>query len=324
MQEYLPEGMLLDTAENRELTSSLAGLERAMATRRVVEGVAVRCDEDQTLHIDLCGIHAVIAADEVLWRRADEARKDIAVLSRVGKAVSARVIGFEYRENETVAVLSRRLAQEDCRREYLSSLRAGDLISARVTHLEPFGAFLDIGCGIPSLLSVDSISVSRISHPRDRLTVGMDLTVAVKNVDPLSNRIYATLRELLGTWKENASRFSVGQTVTGILRSVESYGVFVELAPNLAGLAEVHGEAHAAELRARIGCGVSVYIKSILPERMKIKLVLIDSGFPAPRPKSLPYFIDRSTVSHLSSWVYSPPQSRKLVETRFDAPSDEI
>lgn len=324
MQEYFPEGTLLETAENRELTSSLAGLERAMATRRVVEGVVVRCDEDLTLHVDLCGTHAVIAADEVLWHRADEVRKDIAVLSRVGKAVAARVVGFEHRGDETVAVLSRRLAQEDCRREYLSSLRAGDLIPARVTHLEPFGAFLDIGCGMVSLLSVDSISVSRISHPRDRLSVGMDLTVAVKSVDPLDGRIYATLRELLGTWKENASLFSVGQTVTGILRSVENYGVFVELAPNLAGLAEVHGEKHAAELRAQIGRGVSVYIKNILPERMKIKLVLIDSGFPAPKPKSPRYFIDCSSIAHLSSWVYSPPEARKLVETRFDAPFDGI
>ena len=152
----------------------------------------------------------------------------------------------------------------------------------------------------------------------------MDLTVIVKSVDPLSGRIYTTLRELLGTWKENAERFAVGQTVTGILRSVENYGIFVELAPNLAGLAEPHSEKHACDIRAQIGRGAAVYIKSILPERMKIKLVLIDSGFPAPRPKSLPYFIDRSTVSHLSSWVYSPHQSRKLVETRFDAPSDEI
>lgn len=320
MQEYFPEGTLLDTAENRELTASLAGLEHAMATRRVVEGLAVRCDEDLTLHVDLGGIHAVIAAEEVVLRRSDEARKDIAVISRVGKAVAARVVGFEHRGNETVAVLSRRLAQEDCRREYLSLLRAGDLIPARVTHLEPFGAFLDIGCGMVSLLSVDSISVSRISHPRDRLTVGMDLTVAVKNIDPLSGRIYATLRELLGTWQENASRFSVGQTVTGILRSVESYGVFVELAPNLAGLAEVHGEKHAAELRTQIGRGVAVYIKNILPERMKIKLVLIDSGFPAPRVGSLPYFIDFAETPHLSRWVYSPPESGKCVETVFDAP----
>ena len=318
MQVYLPEGTLLGTPENYDLTATAAGLERAMAAHRVVEGMAVRCDEDLTLHVDLGALRGEIAADEVVLRRADEARKDIAVISRVGKAVAARVLGFEHRGGETVAVLSRRLAQEDCRRDFLSHLRAGDLIPARVTHLEPFGAFLDIGCGIVSLLPVDQISVSRISHPRDRLSVGTDLTVAVRSVDPATGRINSTLRELLGTWEENAARFTVGQTVTGVLRSVEPYGVFVELAPNLAGLAEVRGERHAAELRAQVGRGAAVYIKSILPARMKIKLVLIDFGFPPPRQRPLPYFIDPVATLHVGSWIYSPPGAGKTVETRFD------
>ena len=42
---------------------------------------------------------------------------------------------------------------------------------------------------------------------------------------------------MLGTWAENAALFSPGQTVTGVVRSVEDYGIFVELTPNLAGLA---------------------------------------------------------------------------------------
>ncbi len=318
MHAYYPEGILSETQENSELTSSLTGLEFAMANRRVVEGRATLCDEDLTLHVDFGSCRGIMPPDEVLLRRADEARKDIAVISRVGKPLAAVVTGFEKRGGETVAVLSRRLAQQDCRREYLAELRPGDLIPARVTHLEPFGAFLDIGCGIVSLLTVDCISVSRISHPRDRLWVGMDLTVVVKSVDPLTGRIYTTLRELLGTWQENAARFAVGQTVTGVLRSVEPYGIFVELAPNLAGLAEAHSEKHALDIRAQIGRGAAVYIKNILPERMKIKLVLIDTGFPPPRPRELPYFITLANTVHLSRWQYSPPESAKKIEIDFD------
>lgn len=318
MQAYYPEGLLMEKTENVELTASLSGLEFAMQNKTVVEGRAVLCDENLTLHVDFGSCRGIMPPDEVLLRRADEARKDIAVISRVGKPICAVVTGFEKRGGETVALLSRRLAQENCRRAYLSALCPGDLIPARVTHLEPFGAFLDIGCGIVSLLTVDTISVSRISHPRDRLWVGMDLTVAVKSIDPVSGRIYTTLRELLGTWQENAAHFSIGQTVTGILRSVEPYGIFVELAPNLAGLAEPRNEKFASDLRAQIGRGAAVYIKSILPERMKIKLVLIDVGFPAPRPKELAYFVDPSAVTHLSRWVYSPPESPKQVFTNFE------
>lgn len=318
MQGYLPEGMLQGTDENRALTQSAAGLERAILNCRIVEGIAALCDGDLSLHVDFGGpVPGLIRREEVLLRRSDESGKEIAVISRVGKPISARVVSLEHRGSGTVAVLSRRMAQEDCRRDYLSRLRPGDLIPARVTHLEPFGAFLDIGCGLVSLLSVDCISVSRLAHPRDRLTVGMDLTVAVKSTDPESGRIYVTLRELLGTWEENAALFHAGQTVTGILRSVESYGAFVELTPNLAGLAEIHGEAHAAELRAAVGKGAAVYIKSILPERMKIKLVLIDCGFPLTARRELSFFI-APPERHISRWVYSPAVSRRIVETRFD------
>ena len=52
--------------------------------------------------------------------------------------------------------------------EYIEPLLPGDVVDARITHLEPFGAFADIGCGIITLLPIDGISISRIEHPRER------------------------------------------------------------------------------------------------------------------------------------------------------------
>ena len=125
------------------------------------------------------------------------------------------------------------------------------------------------------------------------------------------------MRELLGTWEENAALFEAGQTVAGIIRSVEDYGVFIELAPNLAGLAEIR-EDNREKLAASIGERAAVYIKSIIPERMKIKLVLIDSYKGAVPPKEHRYFIDTQNVMHIDRWQYSPSVSSKLVETVFN------
>ena len=91
--------------------------------------------------------------------------------------------------------------------------------------------------------TVDTLSVSRISHPRERVAVGEKLWAAVRDVGDNGSRIYMSLRELLGTWEENAALFSPAQTVTGTVRSVEEYGVFVELMPNLCGLAELRDGA---------------------------------------------------------------------------------
>ena len=317
IDSFKPEGELYRTPENRAHLSSPAALERAMQNGTVVEGVATLCDSDLCLHVDLAGTHGILPPEEAVLCRPGESRKDIAIVSRVGKPIAVRIIALEKLGDRLVARLSRKMAQRDCTTRYLSLLRPGDLIPARVTHLESFGAFLDIGCGVTSLLSVDCISVSRIAHPKDRLAVGDSVTVAVKSNDPESGRIYVTMRELLGTWEQNASLFAVGQTVTGIIRSVENYGAFVELTPNLAGLSEVRGEEHANELKRLIGHSASVYIKSILPERMKIKLVIIDAENCASLPKKPNFFITRETTDHLSHWVYSPIGCRKVIETRF-------
>lgn len=316
---YYPEGMRIGSAENREYISSLSELEKALSQGKILESTAIVCDRDMNLHVDLYGIEGIIEKNEALLCRKGEEIKDIAIITRVGKPVCFKILSIDKSGGKVKVYLSRRAAQYECAVSFLSGLICGDIIKAKVTHLENFGAFVDIGCGISSLLSVDCISVSRISHPRDRLSCGDIIDVAVKMIDEENERIFVTRRELLGTWEENAALFSPGQTVAGIVRSIESYGIFVELAPNLAGLAEFRDE--------KLGCSVTVgqraavYIKSIIPERMKVKLVLIDAckGEQAPQRTSAErVFIDTSKTSHIDHWRYSPEGASKVIETFFD------
>lgn len=314
--KYLPEGMLLGTPENREYISSASGLRKAMTEGKILESTVTLCDSAMRLHIDLYGIKGIIEKEECVYCRDGETIKDIAVITRVGKPICFRILSICEENGKTVAYLSRRLAQEECVRNCLSDLVPGDIIPATVTHLESFGAFVDIGCGIPSLLSVDSISVSRISHPSDRLNIGDRIHTVVKAIDASNGRIFVSMRELLGSWSENASRFEQGQTVAGIVRSIESYGVFVELTPNLAGLAEIREGTRDREL-AVVGEQVAVYIKSIIPDRMKIKLVLIDSYKGGRTVSQINYFVDCKETKHIDKWRYSPQGSPKIVESIF-------
>lgn len=306
---YYPEGALTKRAENQLYLKNRKTLSDAASRGITLESQCIMCDcSTMQLSVELPdGIRGIIERDEVCYSASgDSETKDIAIITRVGKPIQFKIIRMD---NESgTAFLSRRLAQRDCYSNYISLLRSGDIIPARVTHLEPFGAFCDIGCGIISLLTVDKISVSRISHPSDRFRAGDYISTVVSSVEE-SGRIYLTHRELLGTWEENAARFSAGQTVTGIIRSVEDYGVFVELSPNLAGLAE-------ATEGVTPGDSCSVYIKSIIPERMKIKLIIIDTcGHAETAP--FDYFIDTDRTWHIDKWRYSPAVCRKTVETVF-------
>ncbi len=316
---YRPEGALISSAENREYISSLSGLERAMMAGKILEATATLCDERMRLHVDLYGVRGFIEREECLYNQNGDAVKDIAIITRVGKPVCFKVMSIEYDREGPYVRLSRREAQLECAGNFHADLLAGDIIEAKITHLESFGAFADIGCGISSLLSIDCISVSRISHPKSRLTVGETVNVVVKSIEHETGRIFISLRELLGTWEENAAQFSPGSTVAGVIRSIESYGVFVELAPNLAGLAELRDGKNSPLITPdMIGCRAAVYIKSIIPERMKIKLVLIDGSRDIVAPSPIKYYINASKVRHIDRWVYSPKCCSKLTESVFE------
>ena len=310
MNSYKPEGMLLTSFQNSEYVSTKRGLELAMERQAIVEAGAVLCDHNFNLHVALGGkIKGIIPREEVQFSPREET-KDIAILTRVGKTVCFKVIGFQKNAyGETVAILSRRLAQLECMENYVSALLPGDIIPTKITHLENFGAFVDIGCGIISLLSIDTISVSRISHPSARLAVGDSIFTVIKSIDK-QGRIYVSERELLGSWYENAALFEEGQTVRGIVRSVENYGIFVELKPNLAGLAEYREDVYPGQTAA-------IYIKSIIPEKMKIKLIIIDSHDAPKEIIPLEYFIDTENTTHIDSWTYSPPGCKKIIESIF-------
>lgn len=308
MTEYLPEGELYRTSSNALHISSISALEDMQKKEIIAEAVCTLCDSNHNLIVDLGFTCAVIPRTEGAIGIEDGSTRDIALISRVNKPICFMVKDILKHENGKFSVvLSRKQAQEKCITNYISKLKCGDVINARVTHLESFGAFVDIGCGIPSLVPIDLISVSRISHPSDRFIVGQNIRAVVKSTD--NDKITLSHKELLGTWKENADMYSPGETVTGIVRSVEEYGIFVELAPNLAGLAEVKQGVEAGNM-------VSVYIKAIIPEKMKIKLIIVDNFSSEKNKKPLPYkYFDDS--SHIDSWTYSTESCPKNIRTDF-------
>ena len=301
MHAYRTEGSYRSAAR-----MTAAELRAAMANREILQSTALAFDTQRQLRFELGGVKAVMPFAQCADGAENGTVRDIAVLTRVGRPTCFVIESLDTDETgQPVYRLSRAEAQRMCKADYLDALQPGDILPCTVTHIEPFGAFCDVGC---ALLPIDCMSVSRISSPADRVSVGQQILCAIKNRD-LQGRFVLTIRELLGTWEENAAGFTVGETVVGIVRSVEEYGTFIEIAPNLAGLAE-----SCADLTP--GQAVSVYIKNILPEKMKIKLVIVNHSLNQRHRFELKYFI---TEGRLDRWVYSTPESPKRIETDFAA-----
>ena len=307
MKDYNPEGTIINTEENKKYMQSIIQLTAAQSSETILEAIVTMCDSDHNLVVDLGIMRGIIPREDGAIGISEVSTRDIALISRVGRAVCFVITDIcEDGNGKKYALLSRKIAQKKCLEYILNEKHIGDIIDAKITHLEPFGAFCDIGCGNVALLPLDAISVSRISHPKDRFCAGDSIKAIIKNIDE-DKKITLSHKELLGTWEQNSAKFSQGQTVSGIVRSVEEYGIFVELTPNLAGLAEPKDNVF-------VGQTASVYIKSIIPDKMKIKLIIIDS-FDTPQEKSVKYFYNDD---HITDFIYSPKECYKQITSHFN------
>lgn len=150
------------------------------------------------------------------------------------------------------------------------NLEEGQIVKGTVKGIQKYGAFVELEQGDTGLIHIEDLSVARIKTPYERLQIGQNINVMVKYIDREQQRITLSYKELLGTWEENAEKFKEGSTVKGIIRETEKYnnGIFIELAPNLVGMAEY-------KEGMEYGSSVDVYIKKIIPEKKKVKLIIM-------------------------------------------------
>lgn len=151
----------------------------------------------------------------------------------------------------------------------IDKLNKGTVVSGTVRNIQPYGAFIRTENGIDGLLYIEDISVARIKTPEERLQVGQKVNVIVKDVDYNKNRVYFSYKEMLGSWEENIKDIQEKTVVQGIVRETEKdkRGIFIEIKPNLVGMAEY-------KEGLEYGQRVDVYIKKIVNDKRKIKLII--------------------------------------------------
>ncbi len=299
--EYLQE-------PNMELTGNI-NIEKILQAEKSKEIFCARAlmyEKNVGLHFNLGGYKAIMPVNETVFSPDGTETKETAIATRVNKKVCFVIDKVEDGESCKTVYVSRKKLQEKIYKEYVANLRPGDIIPCCVTHVDSFGVFCDIGRGITALLPIDFISISRINSPADRFYRGQNIYACIKSIDE-RGRIVLTHKELLGSWLENAQLFTAMSTAVGIVRSVEDYGIFIELMPNLAGLAELCEGV-------KPGDAVNVYIKSILPEKMKVKLVIISKLENYNPSKEIKYFL---TDGHIDCWKYSTDSGIKNIYTDF-------
>ena len=190
------------------------------------------------------------------------------IVNKVGKVLPVCIKEIIQDDNGVHLIMSKRILELKVRKWMYMHLKPGIKLRGIVVGLKDYAAFVDVGGGVTGILKLQDMSESRLTNASDMFKLGQRINVVVKRYDRDTGRIELSYKELLGSFEENVKEFKEGDIVEGIVRNRIKSGVFVELKPNVIGIAE---HVNGIESNQK----VLVSIKKINLEKKKIKLIII-------------------------------------------------
>ena len=231
-------------------------------SNEILQGLVSKCDDNYNLYIKFeDGLVGKIPRSEIeaIKTENDGLPKTNLCSGKVHKFVQFKIKDIENDE----LILSRKEVQKEAINWIKNDLEIGQKVDGIVKNIKPYGAFIEIGGGIVGLVHIEDLSVARIK-------IGQTLEIVVKSINREQGKVILSYKEILGSWEENASKFTVGTKVKGKVRETEKNknGIFIELTPNLVGMAEY-------EDGLEYGQDIDVYIKKIDYDKKKVKLLIV-------------------------------------------------
>ena len=195
--------------------------------------------------------------------------------SLVGESLDVKVLDIN--EGEEKIVVSEKAVWETRQESVLAKYKVADNVEGEVTAVTDFGAFVRFDQNLEGLVHISEIAWQRIDHPRDVLKVGDHVRAEIINIE--GSKIFLSMKKLVDDpWRKVAKKYDVNQWVKGRVLKINPFGLFVELDP------EIHGLAHISELSsrpvkdvneiARIGDEFEFRIISIDPDNHRLGLSL--------------------------------------------------
>ena len=256
-------------------------LEQALAHGIAVEGL-VTAENPGGFDVQIGAVRAFCPASQIDRRRGEPQ-------GYIGQRLRFRVTKIEAGGRNIV--VSRRLLLEEEAAEQAAQtwerIQVGAVLQGRVTSVRDFGAFVDLG-EVEGLIHVSELRHGHVSHPSEVLQPNQSVEVKVIKLEPGAEgsqpRVGLSLRALEpDPWTTARARFPVGATVSGIVRRLESFGAFVEIAPGLDGLVHVsklaldRRVAHPRQI-VSVGDTVEVTVVAVDDAQRRISLSMVEQA----------------------------------------------
>ncbi|MFA6082583.1 MAG: S1 RNA-binding domain-containing protein [Patescibacteria group bacterium] len=151
----------------------------------------------------------------------------------IGETMNVKIINFDKITNKLI--FSERAAGDTVAEEKLSKIKIGEILKGKITGIVDFGLFVSIGDDLEGLVHISEISWKRVSDLRTMFNIGDEINVSVTGIT--DGKVSLSMKRLLeDPWVEAASKFKVGDIVSGVVTGATRFGVFVRLNDTVDGL----------------------------------------------------------------------------------------
>jgi small subunit ribosomal protein S1 len=259
---------LLEKQREALKNQTLGQLEEGMLIEGVVKNIT-----DYGAFIDLGGIDGLLHITDMSWARINHPSE----MFEVGQSVRVKVLKYDA-ERERVS-LGLKQNSDDPWMSVEERYHVNQAVAGKVVSLTDYGAFIEIEEGVEGLVHVSEMSwTKRVKHPSQLVNVGDDVEAVILEVDSRAKRISLGMKQAQqNPWDVLAEKYPPGTKVSGVVRNITNFGIFIGIDEGIDGLCHVtdltwsHANINPAELFKK-GDEVNAVVLSIDPEKERFSL----------------------------------------------------
>jgi len=261
---------LLEEAQKKDKAELLKTLKIGDIRKGIIKNIT-----DFGAFIDLKGIDGLLHITDMTWGRISHPSEMFAV----GDEIEVVVINID-KEKEKVSLGLKQITQnpwEDVEKKY----PIGSRIKGRIVNIVQYGAFVELEKGVEGLIHVSELSwTKRVNNPSEMLAIGDIVEAMVLSIDKDARRISLGIKQIEpNPWSLVAEKYPVGTKVSGKVRNITNYGVFIELAEGIDGLIHISDLSWTKKIEnpseiLKKGDVVEVKVISVDPVNQRIALGL--------------------------------------------------
>ncbi|MFA5802860.1 MAG: 30S ribosomal protein S1 [Thermoleophilia bacterium] len=270
MQKEDAEGRLILSKKRARFEQAWKRIEEVEQQAATIDGTVIEVVKGGLI-LDL-GVRGFLPASLVDIRRIQNLDE------YMGRTLTCRVIELNRSRNNVV--LSRRAVLEEERKEVreqiLGKLQPGDVVIGVISNIVDFGAFVDLE-GIDGLIHISELSWGHVNHPSEVLTVGQEVKVKVLDINKERQRVSLGLKQTQeDPWASLVDAHNVGDTMTGKVTKLVSFGAFVQISEGIEGLVHISelADHHVEKPEEVVAVGDDVEVKIIEIDAQRRRLSL--------------------------------------------------